>query len=266
MGARRILSVAAVMNFAALWLLIRSGKNVAIEYLAQSSRYFKGFGFVWHWHELPWRDHYIVPAIPAAKLFPEIDFDRSLELFFPFPRKQGVYTHELAVLTDVVNRMKPKRVIEFGTAEGRTSVNLAAYLPPGGELVTIDMPPLPPSNYVGYFYWEHPMRERIKQLAGDLLRFDWSGYRNSAPIVFCDALDNYEGVKEETKIAFGLVQAPGVIFWHDYGSSEGVTRFLNELSRDIAVRRVEGTTLGCLPVPTEEFREQLCQWASKNSA
>ena len=263
---RQILKVALVMNLATVWLLMRKGKKVAIEYLTQSSRYFRGFGFVWRWHELPWRDHYLVPTVSAGDIFPAIDFDRSLELCFPFPRDQGVYTHELALLTHVVNLLQPRRVIEFGTAEGRTSVNLAAYLPEGAELVTIDYPPNPPANYVGYFYWDHPLKSRIKQLQGDLLRCDWSSYRNSAAVVFCDALDNYEGVKEETKIAFELIQAGGVIFWHDYGSLEGVTRYLNDLSRDLPVRHIEGTTLGCLPVPSEKAREQLCRWISNGSA
>lgn len=263
---RQVWKLAAVMNLAAVSLLVRKGTKVAAEYVTQSSRYFEGFGFVWRWHELPWRNHYLVPAASAGSLFPEIDFNRSLELCFPFPRDQGVYTHELAVLTHVVNRMKPKRVIEFGTAEGRTSVNLAAYLPAGGELVTIDLPPNPPANYVGYFYWDHPVKSRIKQLYGDILRHDWSSYKNSAAVVFCDALDEYAGVKEETKTAFGLVETGGVIFWHDYGSAEGVTRFLNELSREIPVRHIEGTTLGCLPVPNAEVRERLCRWAAKMSA
>jgi hypothetical protein len=262
---RRLLKAGVVLNLAAVWLLLKKGKNVALEYLTQSSRYFQGFGFWWRWHELPWRDYYLVPKAPAGSIFPGIDFDRSLELYFPFPRDQGVYTHELAVLTHVVNWLKPRRVIEFGTAEGRTAVNLAAYLPVDGEVVTIDIPPVPPADTLGNLHRDHPLKPRIKQLYGDLLRFDWSSYRNSAAVVFCDALDQYEGAKKETKIAFELVETGGTIFWHDYGYVEGVTRLLNELSRGLPVRHIEGTTLGCLSVPTEEIREQLGRWASSES-
>lgn len=262
---RRLGKAIVVMNLAALWLLISKGREVASEYLTQSARYFYGFGFIWRWRELPWCDHYLLQKVPAASAFPGIDFNRSPEVWFPFPRDQGVYTHELGVLAQVVNHLRPKRVIEFGTAEGRTAVNLAAYLPAEGEVVTIDMPPRPPTNYVGYFYWDHPLKTRIKQLYGDLLRFDWTNYRNSAALVFCDGPDDYEGSKEETKIAFTLIQSGGVIFWHDYGSVEGRTMMLNELSHKFPIRHIEGTTLGCLPVPDEEMREQLCRWATNDS-
>ncbi len=253
------------MNLATVWLLVSKGPKVAVEYLTQSARYFHGFGFIWRWHELPWRHHYRLPKASAASLFPGVDFDHSPEVWFPFPRNLGVYTHELGVLANVVNRLQPKRVIEFGTAEGRTALNLAAYLPAEGELVTIDMPPKPPTNYVGFFYWNHPLKSKIKQLHGDILRFDWSTYRNSAGVVFCDALDDYEGSREETRIAFGLVQAGGAIFWHDYGSAEGVTRMLNDLSRELPVCHIEGTTLGCLAVPDEHARERLCRWSANGS-
>jgi hypothetical protein len=198
-----------------------------------------------------------VPQIPVQELFPEIDFTHSPELIHPFPRGLSTWPHELMMLAHVVKLLQPKRVIEFGTAEGRTTLNLALHLPEDGEVVTLDFPPIPGKNEVGFFYWDQPLKSKIKQIFSGVDTWDSKPYRASAQVVFCDACDRMPGLAAEAAQAFLVVQPGGVIFRHDYGSAEGPTLFWNELSKELPVRHLEGTTLLCLRVNTPEIYDKM---------
>jgi hypothetical protein len=50
------------------------------------------------------------PQISVHELFPEIDFTRSPELLFPFPRDLSPMPHELMVLAHFVSFLRPQRV------------------------------------------------------------------------------------------------------------------------------------------------------------
>lgn len=184
--------------------------------------------------------------MPVSEVFPEIDFTASPALLHPFPRALGVMPHELMILAHVVRHFRPQRVVEFGTAEGRTSLNIALHLPAEGELVTLDFPPVPGQNEVGYFYWDQPIRNKIKQVFSGVESWDSSNYKASADIVFCDACDMPAGLAAETAQAFAVVKPGGIIFRHDYTTAEGPTRFSNELSKQLPVRHLDETALLCL--------------------
>jgi hypothetical protein len=181
-----------------------------------------------------------------------MDCTRSPELLFPFPRNLGVLPQELIVLTKVVDHLKAKRVVEFGTAEGRTALNIALHLPPGGEIITLDLPPVPGQNEVGFFYWDQPAKTRIKQIFASVDSWDYRPYRASAELVFCDACDRMPGLAAEAYQAFSVVKPGGVILRHDYSTAEGPTRFWEWLARELPVFQIEGTVMLCLRVDSEE--------------
>ncbi len=256
-GLRRLMSGIAALNLNALRVLLRKGAGAAAEYVTSTHRLYTGYGLPWMWNGLPWRADMRVPQVPVEKLFPEIDFTRSPELLYPFPRGLSTMPHELMILACVVAFIRPQRVVEFGTAEGRTTLNIARHLPPDAEVVTLDFPPVPGQNEVGYFYWNHPLKAKIRQVFADLGSWDSTPYRASAGVVFCDACDQPEGLIAETAQAFAVLKPGGVIFRHDYGSAEGPTRFWNSLSRELPVRHLEGTTLLCLRADTQDVYEKV---------
>jgi hypothetical protein len=247
----------SVVNLNAIWLMMVRGWPVALDYLAQSWRLYSGFGRSHHWERSFWRRDLQIPSKPIAEIFPEVDFSVSTELFYPMPRALGIATQELAVLCKVIRHMQPKRVVEFGTAEGRTAVNIANQLPPDGELITIDLFEIPGQNDVGYFYWNHPVRAKIKQLLGGVAAWDSRSCKASAEIVFLDACDLLPGLAAEVYQAFSVVKPGGVIFRHDYGSGRGVTGFWNWLAERLPIRHIEGTSLLCLRVDNEEYGKML---------
>jgi len=253
---RRALRGVASLNLNALRVLLRQGAAPAADYVTHTHRLYSGYGLPWMWNGLSWRSDLDVPRIAVQKLFPEIDFIRSPELLHPFPRGLSTQPHELMILAHVVAYLRAKRVIEFGTAEGRTTLNIALHLPPEGEVITLDFPPVPGQNEVGYFYWDQPLKSKIKQVFSGVDTWDAAPYRASAEVVFCDACDQPAGLAAETAKAFAVVKPGGVIFRHDYGSAEGPTLFWNEISKELPVHHLEGTTLLCLRVSSEEIYDK----------
>jgi hypothetical protein len=232
--------------------LLRKGPAAAQSFVTNCHRLYSGYGMPKAWETLLWRENLRVPKRAIDEIFPEVDFTHSPELVFPLSRDLGISTEELAILAKVVSHRRPKRVIEFGTAEGRTAINLALHLPLDGEVITLDLPPIPGQSEVGYFYWNHPAKSRIKQVFASILEWDSQPFRSSAEVVFADATDLMPGLGAELFQALTVVKPGGIIFRHDYGSSVGATDFWNWVAERLPVFHVSGTTLVCLRLDSEE--------------
>jgi len=252
---RRVARALSSLNLNSLRVLLRDGPSAALSFVSHSYHLYSGFGSPHKWQRSPWRKDLRIPIVKLEELFPEMDCTRSLELLFPFPRDLGVLPQELIVLTKVVDHLKAKRVVEFGTAEGRTALNIALHLPPDGEIITLDFPPIPGQNEIGFFYWDQPVKSRIKQIFTGVEAWDCRPYRASAEVVFCDACDRMPGLAAEVYQAFSLIKPGGVIFRHDYASAIGPTRFWEWLARELPVFQIDGTFLLCLRVDSEKVYE-----------
>ena len=250
-SVQRILSAVCSLNLNSIRVLLTKGPGPALDFIRHSHHLHSGFGLFHLWNWMSWRDDLRIPSRKVDELFPEVDFVRAPQILYPFPRNLGVVTQELVVLTKVVSHFEAKRVIEFGTAEGRTALNIAAHLPPGGEIVTLDLPPIPGKNDIGYFYWDQPHKIKIRQVFASVDNWNSGPYHASADVVFCDACDSMPGLAAEAFQAFSVVKRGGVIFRHDYGSAEGPTRFWDWLAQELPIYHIEGTFLLCLRVNSE---------------
>lgn len=168
---------------------------------------------------------------------------------------------ELLVLARLVKERQPRSLFEIGTFDGRTTMVLAANAPDDARVCTLDLPAghstahsLDPAEQ---HLVEKPSSgarisgapaQRVTQLYGDSATFDFSTY--ACDFVFVDASHAYEYVLNDSRKALEMTrEAHGLIVWHDYGEWEGVTRALNELSREAefsGLRWIEGTTLAIL--------------------
>ncbi len=259
----RFLGALGAVNLNALGLLARRGPAAAAAYATYTHRLYKGFGLPWVWSGLPWRQDMRVPRVAPKELFPQVDFTRSPDLLHPQPRDLSVHPHELMILCSVLRWLQPARTVEFGTAEGRTTLNFALHAPGNGEVLTVNLPPENEKSAVGFFYWDSPLKSKIKQIFSDVGSWDSGACRESAGFVFCDACDQQPGMAQEMAQAFGVVKPGGVIFRHDYGSAEGPTKFWNEISKELPVRHIEGTTLLCLKVETPELLQEMQSVAAR---
>lgn len=253
---QRVFRALSSINLNTLRVLLRNGPSATLDFISHSYHLYSGFGMPHLWQRLPWRDDLRIPTREIEQLFPEIDFSRSPELFLPFPRNLGVLPQELVVLSKVVSHLGARRVIEFGTAEGRTALNIAAQLPALGEIITLDLPPTRGKNEVGFFYWDQPIKSKIKQVFASVDAWDSRPYRASADVVFCDACDLMPGLAAEAYQAFSVVKPGGVVFRHDYSTAEGPTRFWEWLARELPLYQIDGTVLLCLRVDSDEVYQK----------
>jgi SAM-dependent methyltransferase len=183
----------------------------------------------------------------------------------------NVSIFELVIIASLIQGLKPTRLLELGTFDGRTTLNMAANSSPGAVVFTLDLPkdspnstllPLAPfeakyianratvSRFVGTEY-----QNNIVQLRGDSAAFDFSPFAGTMDFVFIDGSHSYQYVLRDSATALRLLRnRRGVILWHDYGTPcwAGVTQALNELfvqgGAFAGLRRIEGTALTCMAV------------------
>jgi hypothetical protein len=179
-------------------------------------------------------------------------------------RDGNVNLAELAILAQAAVAIPPGSiVVEIGTFDGRTTLNLAINaaqatvftldLPPDeraafalapGERQYVDKPQ-PGARFRGCDPAWRAAARRITQLLGDSATFDWSPYQGRAGLVFVDGSHAYEYVRKDSATAMRLVVPGGIVLWHDYGRWEGVSRALDELEteRRLGLRHIAGTSL-----------------------
>jgi Methyltransferase domain len=172
---------------------------------------------------------------------------------------------ELAVLAQAAAAATPgNEVIEIGTFDGRTTLNLSLNAPSGSPVFTLDLPPDQATEFqlaAGERHFvDKPVpgerfracdpqwREhagRIVQLLGDSATFDWSAHLGKAGLVFVDGSHAYDYTVKDSETAFRLVARGGTVLWHDYGVWDGVTRALEQLEaeRKLGLRHIRGTSL-----------------------
>lgn len=193
-----------------------------------------------------------MPEKNIQDLFASSPPDGGMTLLFPSPEFFSIETDELWVLCMLVRSLQPKRIFEFGTFDGFTTIHLAANAPPGCEVLTIDRQSgkydFAPLRFFGHSitvggrFHEHQLASRIHQLTGDSRTFDFTPYKGTCDLVFLDADHGYEGTRIDTENAMTLLRPGGTLLWHDC-FAEGVAKFLKEFSRTHSVARIRSTTL-----------------------
>ena len=165
---------------------------------------------------------------PLTALFPGIE-DVSFEVVHPFRRSRGtsLELEELVALLAVQKFTKAMRVIEVGTFDGNTTLNLAANVDAGGLVVTLDLPPEgstttdyagtgKPAAFAARQYVGHPAEARIRQVYGDSAALDWSSFGGTFDLAFLDGDHSTRYVRSDTQKALGVLRPGGLVVWHDY--------------------------------------------------
>lgn len=178
----------------------------------------------------------------------------------------NVTDRELMTIARLVVSLEAKDIFEFGTFDGRTTLNLANNAGTASRVVTLDLPaaqalsttaPLHPHEMryakkatSGARYRGTDAERNITQLYGDSGTFDLSPYRGAMDLVFVDGSHAYRYVVNDSLHALEMLKPGGTIVWHDYARWDDVTRALNELRQARAefadLAWIEGTTLAIL--------------------
>jgi hypothetical protein len=208
-------------------------------------------------------------SAPAPRLtqksWPQVLKSRPICLTETGKSDGNVRVSELAILALAAADVPAGgEIIEIGTFDGRTALNLAINAPHGVSIATLDLPagqasalaieaserryvdkPSPGARLRACDeIWAGAAR-RVTQLRGDSATYDWSPHHGRAGLVFVDGSHAYDYVRKDTDTAMRLVRPGGVVLWHDYGVWPGVNQALEELEsgRHLGLVNIKGTSL-----------------------
>lgn len=165
---------------------------------------------------------------------------------------------EVLAVGAMVAFLEPRRLLEIGTFEGNTTINLAANAPSAAHVFTLDLPPDWDRRYVldvpdihdnagvrsrtGLQFLDSSHANRITQLWGDSAEFDWDEH-GPYDFILIDGCHSYRYAVSDTRNALRVIRPGGALVWHDYGMLEDVSRAVDECSRHTRVRAIQGTRL-----------------------
>lgn len=156
----------------------------------------------------------------------------------------GVTPTELTYLCHMAASLRPNKVLEVGTFLGRTTLNLANVLP-NSQIQTFNWPQNLCSFPVGQKFKGTPQEDRITQVWGDTINFDFRTLP-TYEFAFIDADHSYEMVLNDSQKVFSRLSTDGAIVWHDtgpnhLGSTRAVMEFCN--ANQLTFHIIEGTSL-----------------------
>jgi predicted O-methyltransferase YrrM len=190
-------------------------------------------------------------------------------LSIKFAQRYGnVNLLETLALAYLAGALEPRAVFEIGTYDGFSAYHLARNGRPDARVYTLNLPveearplDLPVHSRIEYagdnlthrelharglgsVFKNSEVADRVSQLIGDSLTFDFSPYRGQIDLVFIDGGHSYEHVSADSQSAFGMLSSRGVIVWHDFNvQHRDIHRYLRELGRDRRLYHLAGTRL-----------------------
>ena len=165
----------------------------------------------------------------------------------------------------IIRWLRPRRILEIGTYNGMTTLQMALNAPPECTVYTLDLPEgqtpsVPPSELDRYVaqsfrprfgtstgsYFKGRTDVRIVQLLGDSTTFDYAApIDGPVDLVFIDGAHDYRTKKIDSENALRLLSPAGVILWDNFADvcCPEVTRYLLDLSAGLSVSHLKGTLL-----------------------
>jgi len=166
------------------------------------------------------------------------------------------------VIASVIAKRRPKRLLEIGTFDGNTTLQMALNSPDDAIIHTIDLP-------AGEFETSAPVLEsdlqfmadekkqirkfqgtsieqKVRQHFGDSTDYDFMKFTKEGPLdfIFVDGGHSYACVKSDTENALNSLSENGCILWHDFTPHfGGVFQFLQELGKTLPLTHIAGTNL-----------------------
>ncbi len=164
---------------------------------------------------------------------------------------ENLLAHEVYYLCAIAKLIDARRIFEFGTFDGQTTLHLAMNLPEA-EITTVALPPgqtiVPGERDVvaGGRFAGRPEAARVTQLLGDSTEMHFGHLYGQFDFVFIDGGHDYAAVRSDTRNALRLVRPGGVIAWDDYPPWEGVKRVVERVAHNHPVFRLDRTKLAVL--------------------
>lgn len=130
-------------------------------------------------------------------------------------KRGSLSPYEIKVLAMLVKALNPKNVLEIGTFEGRTALNISLNMGENSKLYTMDLPQEICKDFiVGRLFKNSDKKHKIKQIFADSRYFDFSKLPKM-DLIFIDGGHSYEEVLSDTKNAIKILNKNGIILWDD---------------------------------------------------
>jgi Methyltransferase domain len=199
-----------------------------------------------------------IASVPALDVLGD-NISVNLDNFLPIDG--NVSLDELTFISALSRKIQPRLVVEIGTFDGNTTLQLALNTPSGTRIFTLDLPVgaegnaendpkdekfIASSRRVYRRFLGSAVEHKIVQCYGNSLTYDFAEFtRYGKPqLIFIDAGHSYECVRNDSEKALAILDRGGTIVWQDYGAVwEDVFRYLVELSRKLSMVHIAGTSL-----------------------
>lgn len=196
-------------------------------------------------------EHSGLPRSTVGTLFPEVA-SSSFTIFgkaHPFitdgfaDREAQTSSNETCALAAITSALRPKSILEIGTANGGTTLQFFLNAPNAG-IWTVDIEKPKIRNEEIRRAFGDP---RLHVVTGDSTKLDFPSLGPRFDLVFIDGGHDRETVRSDSLKAFDVLAPGGTILWHDYKPSfPDVFSVLNELSVNRPLEHIRGTSLACL--------------------
>ena len=199
------------------------------------------------------------------KIFPAELESQKIQLENFLGHWGNVSIEELCKICLIVKFIKPNKILEIGTYNGMTTLQMALNAPESCITYTLDLPDEISAslelseldNYVSkHFkqrfgtktgsYFENRSDVNVVQKLGDSATFDYlEEVGADFDIIFIDAAHDYNNKKIDTENAFKLLSKGGVILWHNYNDvcCPDVTKYLADISDKYKIFHLRNTML-----------------------
>jgi hypothetical protein len=207
-----------------------------------------------------------VRAVRPYKVFMLLEepiANRTAHVTIPGRRAGGSLTLlETFCVVAASRAVKARRVFEFGTFLGSTTLNLALNLPEDGRVFTFDLDEQSAAGLTQHAedaplterhlktaadFAETPEARKITPVNGNSLTFDFSPWAGAIDLVFIDGGHDLETVMADTRNALRMARSdgPSCILWHDYRNADypELTGYLDALSAEREILHIEDTML-----------------------
>lgn len=190
------------------------------------------------------------------------DVNKKIKLQNFGVREGNVSSFELMIIALIIANRDPKTLLEIGTFDGTTTLQMALNAHADATVHTIDLPEgecrthLPIAKPDIKFiqdtlklkrkYLDTAVASRVVQHLGDSTTYDFNQFIVNGPLDFCfvDGGHSYECVKSDTENTLKILASNGVILWHDFDPNwPGVYQYLSELSKRLPLIHIAGTQL-----------------------
>jgi predicted O-methyltransferase YrrM len=200
--------------------------------------------------------------IPTVRLSDLVAPSTVTELQDCALREGNVTMPELLAIAGLVRQRRPRVLVEIGTFDGNTALQMARNAPADAVVYTLDLPErgVTPRGELdaqdgAYIadrdkllrkYQRSEAGAKVVQWLGDSMTFDFGAALRGQRVdfAFIDGSHGYDYVASDTRKLRELLAPGGLLLWHDYTPGwPGVLEYLDELATELPLRRIDGTAL-----------------------